>query len=86
MKVNLCFDYYSKIIYIPDGYITDLKKMQHSFFEWMDSQPPCLVDKGVSYDEDDFLKYVNNEVLMESREKAYVLSDESKKEFPKLKF
>ena len=30
MNIVLEFDYYSKIIYIPDGYIKDLKEI-HSF-------------------------------------------------------
>ena len=84
MNIELKFDYYSCVIYIPDNYIYDVESLQKSFFEWMQQQPECIIDtpnmqKGFSYNEDDFLKYVNNVILKNEREKAYFVSKARKK-------
>lgn len=84
MNIELKFDYYSRTIHIPDGYIHDLKQLQISFLEWMQHQPECIVNTpnnrfGYSYNEDDFLKYVNSVILRNSNEKAYFLSLLNKK-------
>ena len=75
MKVILKFDYHSDIIYIPDGYIKNLNEVYMKFFDWLAEQPECLINKdgicGLSYDENDFLKYINDEVLEGIGEKAY---------------
>ena len=31
MYIKLCFDYHEKIIYIPDGYVNDIKKLSNDF-------------------------------------------------------
>ena len=76
MNVELRFDYDSRVIYIPDGYVDDVKILQSSFLDWMQEQPECIVcapdtQVGYSYNEDDFLRYINNVVLKNSNEKAY---------------
>ena len=80
MNIVLKFDYYSRTIYIPDGYIFDVKKMQVQFFEWLYDQPDCFIqDKNgnlsVSYNEDSVVKYINNVILCDSKEKAYYISN-----------
>lgn len=93
MEVNviLKFDYYSCTIYIPDGYIRDLNEIYDNFFEWLHHQPSCIKRVGkndvLSYNEKDFLRYINEEVL-KGVEKAYIASDipKSKKKIPILKF
>lgn len=79
MRIELAFDYYSRIIYVPDGYIKDFKQLQNSFLEWIQQQPDNIVKApdnrwGYSYNEDDFVRYINIEVLGDSKEKAYVVS------------
>ena len=84
MNVELKFDYYSRMIYIPDGYVDDVKILQSSFLDWMQEQPECIVcapdmQMGYSYNEDDFLRYINNVVLKNSHEKAYFIFNKSPK-------
>lgn len=82
MNVELKFDYYSRMIYIPDGYVYDVKILQSSFLDWMQEQPECIVcapdtQVGYSYNEDDFLRYINSVVLKNSNEKAYFALNQS---------
>lgn len=88
MNIKLKFDFYTKIIYIPDGYIDNLHKLQLEFLDWVSRQSECLTDScGLSYDAEDFLKYVNDVVLENSREKAYFLQNgHSKKTMSTIKF
>ena len=79
MKVILKFDYHTNIIYIPDGYIRDLTEVHLNFFEWLSEQTECCIYKndmcGLSYDENDFLRYINEEVLEGTSEKAYFVKN-----------
>lgn len=92
MDIILKFDYYSRTLYIPDGYIEHLNKIYEQFFEWLFEQPECLVELpknlGLRYDENDFLRYINEVILLNSNEKAYLVSGEpkNKKKAPVLKF
>lgn len=95
MIVILEFDFDSKTIFIPDGYINDIKKVQSDFFEWLYIQSSNFLkssDKqyGVCYNSNDFVKYLNNTVLSESNEKAYIvktITDKGKSmKIPILKF
>lgn len=83
MNVELKFDYYSRMIYIPNGYVRDVKILQSSFFEWMQQQSECIVvtsnmQLGFSYNEEDFLRFINNEILKDSKEKAYFIHNQQK--------
>ena len=78
MNIELKFDYYSRFLYVPEGFVYDINELQNSFFDWMEHRPECIVktpDKhlGFSYDEEDFLRYVNSEILKNSKEKAYFI-------------
>ena len=77
MNIELKFDYYSKIMYIPDGYIKDLKEVHLNFFEWLLDQTKCYTEDNLElcYNEQDFVRYINQEILNESKEKAYIVKD-----------
>ena len=75
MVIRIKFDYYGKTVFIPDGYIADVNKLQTDFLKWVKDQPDCISEvngiAGLSYDADDFLEYVNKTVLADTEEKAY---------------
>lgn len=80
MNIELKFDYHSRIIYVPDGYVSNLADMQLHFFEWLYNQPDCFVqckngNLAISYNEETVLNYINNVVLHDSKEKAYCISN-----------
>ncbi len=80
MIIRLKFDYTSSLIYIPDGFVLDTKLLQMNFLKWVEDQPECILpDKtgacGISYSSDDFLRYVNEELLCETSEKAYYIQE-----------
>lgn len=79
MNIELKFDYHSCVVYIPDGYIQDVYELQKDFLEWIEDQPTCIIKTPenllvLSYDEKDFIKYLNDVVLKDSNEKAYFLT------------
>ncbi|MBE5922657.1 MAG: hypothetical protein E7269_07890 [Lachnospiraceae bacterium] len=83
MNISLKFDCHSCTIYIPDGYITNIIEIQNQFFEWVSEQSSCLTEDNagrvaVKYNEKDFLKYINEQILIDSREKAYIISGTNK--------
>ncbi len=83
MNIELKFDHHSRMIYIPDGYIYDLSELKNNFFDWIQYQQECILEapdhkQGLSYDEEDFLRYVNNILLEECSEKAYFVSKRKK--------
>lgn len=91
MNVELRFDYYSRNLYIPDGYIYDLKKIQEDFFDWLQEQSGCIIrlrKKGYaySYNENDFERFINEVILKDSQEKAYFVFREHKQKENVLKF
>lgn len=74
------FDFDAYTLYVPDGYIFDIKKVQSCFLEWMQEQPECITQNksgniGFSYGAKDFLKYINDVILCESNEKAYFVQN-----------
>lgn len=79
MIIKLKFDCYCQDVFIPDGYVTNLDELQMSFVEWMQSQPECIVrlkekQWGYYFDEHTFLRYINQEMLNNCKEKAYLIS------------
>lgn len=83
MQLRLCFEYSSTVIYIPDGYVDSTEQLQEDFLDWVTHQPACWVNGpghtlALGYGEDEFLTFVNNVVLSDSKEKAYFLSDARK--------
>lgn len=78
MNVRLKFDHSSDVIFIPDGYITDIKLTHLRFFDWLYDNPAYMTsdEKGHTmyrYDASAFLSYVNQVVLSSCREKAYLI-------------
>ena len=43
MNIELKFDYYSKIVFIPDGYVSSIEKLKLSFLDWVERNPNCSV-------------------------------------------
>ncbi len=79
MLLKLRFTYDSYIIHIPDGFVGDLKKLQFDFLDWMYEQPDCKIffpsgDYVCTYGPEDFVRYLNEVVLKDVNEVAY-LSD-----------
>ena len=93
MKIHLIFDVAKYMIYVPDGYIIDTKQLQMDFFEWCETQEEAFSIApgkrfGWSYSKELFLRYINEVVLSESREKAYFIDYQRnyKKKLPKIVF
>lgn len=95
MNILLEFDYDSHLIFVPDGYILNLQEAQNDFFSWLSEQPGNLVKNSrnqlsIQYNADDFLQYLNENVLCGTGEKAYYLHRKSqeikKKNTPALRF
>ena len=93
MKIRLKFEYTSSLIYIPDGFVLDINLLQMNFLKWVEEQPDCIVLNktracGISYSSDDFLRYVNDEILYETNEKAYYINEvkNTEKRIPTLFF
>lgn len=78
MNIELRFDYYSCVVFIPDVINIDTKKIQQSFLDWVSDQPECISGKKVmilSYDENDFIRYVNDVLLNGIGGKAYKVNN-----------
>ncbi len=76
MNIKLEFEYHSCVVFIPDGFIISLDDMQMTFLEWVSEQLDCIIKDAdnllaLSYDENDFIKYANDVLLKDSKEKAY---------------
>ena len=92
MYINLCFDYYSEIIYVPDGYINDLEEVYSNFFKWLETKSDYIVNqKGnnivttLSYDANSFIQYINEDIL-QNKEKSYIVKKKKYRKVYKLKF
>ncbi len=91
MNINLEFDFDTYTVYVPDGYISNAAKMQIDFLEWVHEKPECVSqDKNgrlaFAYGADDVLKYINDVILLCSKEKAYFIQNPMKKSSFTLKF
>ena len=78
MKIRLIFDVSEYMLYVPDGYLIDTKQTQMDFFEWCETQEDAFGNApgkrfGWCYSKELFLRYINEIVLGESREKAYFI-------------
>lgn len=77
MKIILKFDYYSRCIYVPDGYVKDSLALQKEFFLWLYDRPEnyAVSSRNVfslSYNENDFVQFINETLLCNSNERAYL--------------
>lgn len=76
MNILLKFDHTADIMFVPDGYISDAKKLRLCFFDWLYANPQYMTcdEKGhavCTYDATAFLAYINQVILCSSNEKAY---------------
>ena len=83
MNIKVEFDYHYKIIYVPNGYIENVTKLQKMFLEWVVEQPECVVNDpsdaiALHYNENDFLKFINDVILQKTNEKAYFVQKEKR--------
>ena len=83
MNIKVEFDYHYKIIYVPNGYIENVTKLQKMFLEWVAEQPECVVNDpsdaiALSYNEKDFLRFINDVILQRTTEKAYFVQKEKR--------
>jgi hypothetical protein len=90
MVIRIKFDYYGKTVFIPDGYIADVNKLQTDFLKWVKDQPGCITEvngiAGLSYDADDFLCYINQVILAAAEEKAYFTEHTNKRRIKTISF
>lgn len=90
MKIELIFDYYSKIINIPDFYTDDILALQEKFLVWASEQKECVSfyngHIALSYDADDFLKFINVEILKNRNFKAYFITDKKEQNNISIRF
>lgn len=80
MNVALKFDYEqeSRLLYISDGYVSNLRRIYEDFFEWLYCRTENISQMsdggfGCAYGAEDFLEYINSVVLKEANERAYFL-------------
>lgn len=74
MNILLVFDYESRLLHIPDGYIEDIEKTHREFFPWLYRQARNMTDSGgYAYNAEDFLRYINSVILRDSNECAYFI-------------
>ena len=91
MNILLKFDFEEHMVYVPDGYVSSAPKLQSGFFDWMyDSSEYIIQGKNntlaFSYDKNAVLKYINDVILCDSREKAYFIQQSANGDVHTLKF
>lgn len=90
MNIILKFDIESYCLYIPDGFVSDIKLLQSGFFEWIENQPICGPSRGpkdaVCFGAVNFLQYINDVVLSDTHERAYFVAKCAQKRIPTLVF
>lgn len=74
MTIKLEIDFTEKMIGLPDGYVRNLKTLRLDFFDWIYDQDEYITEfGGYEYDENAFVRFLNEVVLAGSIEKAGVL-------------
>ena len=90
MNILVKFDGTPFVVYIPDGYVHDLKLLQNDFLGWIESQPIDRVlpghKVGLCYNANTFLQYLNEVLLLNSRECAYFVAHSKQKKIPTIVF
>lgn len=80
MIIKIKFDYHFAIVVIPDKSLSNVNGLQESFLEWVEEQPDCVIERShgklaLSYNEFDVLRFVNEKLLVNSNEKAYLIKN-----------
>lgn len=77
MNIIIKFDFDEHGVYIPDGYIQNIEEFQRDFILWMEDQKQCIVCNNerlnYSFNVETVLDYINNVILSDSRERAYII-------------
>lgn len=78
MNIVLKFDHSTDTVFVPDGYISDVEELRLCFFDWIYDNPEYVTyDKkghaACSYNSSAFLEYINQVILLSSKEKAYFI-------------
>ena len=76
MYIILKLDVATSTVYIPDGYVSDPKKLQADFLEWCYFQKDAYIftknnKMAVRITSDLFIRYINEAFLRDTNEKAY---------------
>ena len=76
MYIILKLDVATSTVYIPDGYVSDPKKLQADFLEWCYFQKDAYIftknnKMAVRITSDLFIRYINEALLRDTNEKAY---------------
>ncbi len=80
MILKLVFDNNSQNVFVPDNTIDICDSfLQKKFLDWVEEQPDCICERGgiigLSYDENDFVRFINEIYLKDHREKSYVVDN-----------
>lgn len=91
-KVKVQRTYDIDIIYVPDFIQDDIIRYQDNFLMWVDNTSFDENLDGTVFGTDDFIRYLNEEVLKNQAEKAYIIktdyipkSEREKRELKRLK-
>lgn len=91
-KIKVQRTYDMDIIYVPDTIQDDIIKYQDNFLMWVDNTSFDEKMDGTVFGTDDFIRYLNEEVIKDQFEKAYIIktdyvpgSEREKKELKRLK-
>lgn len=78
MIIFLKFDYQTSVVYVPDGYVMDAKTLRSKFLAWVYENPNCIAEakdhQAFTFDEKDFVTFMNETILSGVNERAYVCS------------
>ena len=91
MIVELRISGRTSYINVPNNIISNANNLRDDFLEWMSEQPECIYEhqhgkrrvSGYSFNEDVFLKYLNDVVLNDFNERAYFIPDVASKRINK---
>ena len=87
MNVYITHDFERHLVYIPDGYTGSMEKLRDDFLDWVGEQPECILNGGICFGHETFLRYLNEVLLKEVNEKAYLVHGVSgNKHIPKIDF
>lgn len=90
MKIDLIFGALQKTINIPNFYTNNISQLRDDFLEWASNQSSCIIFNNkrmiLSYNAEDFLEFINTEILKEQYHKAYFISDKNRKKNVAIKF
>ena len=87
MIIELRISGRTSYINVPNNIILNANNLRDDFLEWMSEQPECIYEyqhgkrrvSGYNFNEEVFLKYLNEVVLNDFNERAYFIGVASKR-------